>query len=85
MLIMQAFGDPFTGCLGEMLMNCLRIHAEVGLVVDGCIRDWPKIRQMGVPVWATGLTPQFATQGGLLPGGTGFPWPAAEPSCSQGT
>ena len=72
-LVVQAFGDPFTGCLGEMLVNYLRIRGGLGLVVDGCIRDWPKIRQMGVPVWATGLTPQFATQGGLLPWGYRVP------------
>jgi regulator of RNase E activity RraA len=66
-LVIQAFGDPYTGCIGEMLTNYLSTRGGVGIVVDGCIRDWPKIRQMGVPVWAVGVTPHFATQAGLMP------------------
>jgi regulator of RNase E activity RraA len=66
-LVVQAFGDPFTGCLGEMLIHYLSTRGGLGVVVDGCIRDWPRIREMGVPVWATGVTPHFATQAGLLP------------------
>jgi regulator of RNase E activity RraA len=66
-LVVQAFGDPYTGCIGEMLSNYLSIHGGLGIVVDGCVRDSPKIRQMGIPVWATGVTPHYATQAGLLP------------------
>jgi regulator of RNase E activity RraA len=66
-LVVQAFGDPYTGCLGEMLTGYLATRGGVGLLVDGCVRDWPKIREMGLPVWAAGVTPHFATQGGLLP------------------
>lgn len=66
-LVVQAFGDPYTGCLGEMLVNYLHKRGGVGVVVDGCIRDWPKVRLSGAPVWARGVTPHYATQAGLIP------------------
>jgi regulator of RNase E activity RraA len=72
-LVIQAFGDPFTGCVGEMLVNYLSTRGGLGVVVDGCVRDWPKIRAMGVPVWATGVTPHYASQAGLLPWGYNVP------------
>jgi regulator of RNase E activity RraA len=72
-LVIQAFGDLYTGCIGEMLGNYLVSRGGLGVVVDGCIRDWPKIREMGIPVWATGVTPHFATQAGLLPWGYKVP------------
>jgi len=66
-LVVQAFGDPFTGCFGEMLVEYFRSRDGAGIVVDGCVRDWPKLERMDVPIWAVGVTPQFASQGGLLP------------------
>jgi regulator of RNase E activity RraA len=72
-LVIQAFGDPYTGCIGEMLVNYLSTRGGLGVVVDGCIRDWPKIRKMSIPVWATGVTPNYATQAGLLPWGYHVP------------
>jgi regulator of RNase E activity RraA len=66
-LVVQAFGDPFTGCLGEMLTTYFQKRGGAGVVVDGCIRDWPKVREIGVPVWARGVTPHYATQAGLIP------------------
>jgi regulator of RNase E activity RraA len=72
-LVVQAFGDPFTGCLGEMLTSYLKTRGGLGVVVDGCIRDWPNIRQMGIPMWATGVTPNFASQAGLQPWGYNVP------------
>lgn len=66
-LVVQAFGDPFTGCFGEMLAKYFLTQGGLGIVVDGCVRDWPKLREMSLPIWAVGVTPHFATQGGLLP------------------
>lgn len=66
-LVVQAFGDPFTGCFGEMLVKYFRSRGGTGIVVDGCVRDWPRLEKMGLPIWAVGVTPHFASQGGLLP------------------
>jgi regulator of RNase E activity RraA len=77
-LVVQAFGDPYTGCMGDMLTTYFKGRGGIGIVVDGCIRDWPKVRQLGVPVWTRGFTPNYASQTHL------FPWAYNVPiACSQ--
>jgi regulator of RNase E activity RraA len=72
-LVVAAHGDPYTGTLGEMLITYLKGRGGVGAVVDGCVRDWPRVREIGLPVWATGLTPNYASQAGLFPWAHGVP------------
>jgi regulator of RNase E activity RraA len=77
-LVVQAYGDPHTGCLGEMLATYCKGRGGAGIVVDGCVRDWPKIREIGLPIWTTGVTPNYASQGSL------FPWAHNVPiACSR--
>lgn len=79
-LTIQAYGDPYTGCVGEMLTTYFKGRGGVGLVVDGCVRDWPKIQQIGVPLWTRGFTPNYASQSTL------FPWAYNVPiACSRVT
>lgn len=66
-LCIQAFGDPYTGCVGEMLTTYFGGRDGAALVVDGCIRDWPQIQKMDVPVWTRGFTPNYASQSRLFP------------------
>ncbi len=66
-LAVQAFGDPTTGCMGEMLLTYFHGRGGAGVVVDGCIRDWPHVQEIGVPVWTRGFTPNYASQAGLFP------------------
>jgi regulator of RNase E activity RraA len=66
-LVVQAYGDPATGCLGEMLISYLRHRGGVGLVVDGSIRDSPKLSNLDIGIWSRGVTPNFASQNGLYP------------------
>lgn len=72
-LVVQAFGDELTGCIGEMLTRYLRARGGAGIVVDGGVRDAPKLAAMGFPVWATSVTPHYATQGDLFPWGYHLP------------
>jgi regulator of RNase E activity RraA len=72
-LVVQAFADPYTGCFGEMLVNYLKNQGGAGLVVDGYIRDWPRVQKLEVPIWACGLTPHYASQAGLYPFGYNTP------------
>src|SRR6266511_1397925 len=77
-LAVQAFGDDYTGCMGEMLITYFKGRGGIGVVVDGCIRDWPRVREIGVPVWTRGFTPNYASQAGL------FPWAYNVPiACSR--
>ncbi|HNP73040.1 MAG TPA: ribonuclease activity regulator RraA [Kouleothrix sp.] len=77
-LAVQAFGDAYTGCMGEMLITYFKGRGGVGIVVDGCIRDWPRVREIGVPLWTRGFTPNYASQASL------FPWAYNVPiACSR--
>jgi regulator of RNase E activity RraA len=66
-LAIQAYGDPYTGCLGEMLITYFKGRGGAGIVVDGFIRDWPKVEKIGTPLWTRGNTPNYASQAGLYP------------------
>ena len=77
-LTVQAFGDPYTGCLGEMLTTYFKGRGGIGIVVDGCIRDWPHVQEIDIPLWTRGFTPNYASQSRL------FPWAYNVPiACSQ--
>lgn len=67
MLAVQAYGDLYTGCLGEMLVTYFKGRGGVGIVVDGCIRDWPRVQEIDVPLWTRGVTPNYASQATLYP------------------
>lgn len=66
-LAVQASGDPYTGCMGEMLITYFKGRGGIGIVVDGSIRDWPHVKEIGVPLWTRGFTPNYASQGTLFP------------------
>lgn len=77
-LAIQAFGDPYTGCLGEMLITYFKSRGGVGIVADGYIRDWPHVRDIQLPVWVRGFSPNYASQSTL------FPWAYNVPiACSR--
>jgi regulator of RNase E activity RraA len=66
-LVVQAFGDPYTGCMGDMLLTSFKGRGGLGVVVDGCIRDWPRVQTLHLPVWTRGFTPNYASQSTLYP------------------
>jgi len=66
-LAIQAYADPYTGCVGEMLTTYFGGRGGIGMVVDGCVRDWPKIQEIGLPMWTVGFTPNYASQTTLFP------------------
>ena len=47
-LVVDARGNMQTGCLGAMLMTSIHAKGTRGLVVDGCIRDLPAARELGL-------------------------------------
>ncbi|WP_127502830.1 ribonuclease activity regulator RraA [Actinoplanes solisilvae] len=78
-LVVQAYGSQFTGCLGDMLVRYFKKRGGAGIVVDGRIRDAPRVRELGVPIWCTGTTPHYASQSEL------FPWAYDVPVAVGGT
>ena len=59
-LVVDARGNMQTGCLGAMLMTSIHAKGTRGLVVDGCIRDLPEARDLGLPLFLRGATPHNA-------------------------
>ncbi len=77
-LTIQANADPYTGCLGEMLVTYFKGKGGIGIVVDGSIRDWPHVQEIDMPLWTRGFTPNYASQA------TQYPWAYNVPiACSQ--
>lgn len=66
-LVIQAYGSRFSGCVGDILARYFKRKGGVGIVVDGRIRDSGRIRELGLPVWSTGVTPHYASQSELFP------------------
>jgi regulator of RNase E activity RraA len=66
-LVVDARGNLQTGCLGEMLMTAIHAKGARGLVVDGCIRDLPQARHLGLPLFLRGSTPHNASHFEMYP------------------
>lgn len=66
-LTVQANADPYTGCFGEMLVSYFKERGGVALVVDGYIRDWPHVKDLNLPIWCRGFTPNYASQSDQFP------------------
>lgn len=78
-LVIQAYGSRFSGCIGDILASYFARKGGAGIVVDGRIRDAGRIRDLGIPVWSTGTTPHYASQSEL------FPWAYDVPVAVGGT
>ena len=67
MVVVDARADMRSGVFGEMMMTYFQGRGGAGMVIDGCLRDWPNIGKLGVPLWIRGVTPNFHTQTDLMP------------------
>ena len=59
-LVVDSRGNMQTGCLGDMLMTAIHAKGCGGLVVDGCVRDTPGAKKLGLPLFLKGATPHNA-------------------------
>lgn len=83
-LVIQAYGSRFSGCIGDILARYFARKGGAGIVVDGRIRDSGKIRELGIPVWSTGTTPHYASQSELTPWGYDVPVAVGGSLCMPG-
>lgn len=57
-IVVDAGGSPMNGVLGDLVSTKARHRGIAGFVVDGLVRDLPRIRDLGdFPVFARGTTP----------------------------
>ena len=66
-LVVDCRGNLQTGCLGEMLMTGIHAKGTKGLVVDGCIRDMPYAKDIGLPLFLQSTTPHNAGHFEMFP------------------
>lgn len=66
-VVVDARGDMGSGVFGEMMLTYFKGRGGIGAVIDGCVRDWPHVRQLDLALWLRGVTPNFHTQTGLMP------------------
>ncbi len=71
-VIVAATGG-YAGCAitGDLVLGMARNCGAVGFVTDGCVRDLPGIRMVGLPCYCIGVTPNSPARSG--PGTIGFP------------
>ena len=60
-------GDLSSGVFGEMMLTFFKGRGGVGVVVDGCIRDFPHAQNLDLGLWLRGVTPNFHTQTNIVP------------------
>jgi regulator of RNase E activity RraA len=67
MVVVDARGDMNSGIFGDMMSTYFKGRKGAGIVIDGCVRDWPKIKPLDIAIWVRGVTPNFHTQTALMP------------------
>jgi regulator of RNase E activity RraA len=66
-VVVDARGDLHSGVFGEMMLTFFKGRGGAGLVIDGVLRDWPNVKDLGLGLWIRGLSPNFHTQTDLMP------------------
>lgn len=58
--------SPQNGIWGELLSTAAKMRGGCGAIIDGLIRDTPKIKAMGFPVYCTGFKPVDSKGRGIV-------------------
>jgi regulator of RNase E activity RraA len=58
-VVVDARGDLSSGVFGDMMLTYFKGRGGAGVVIDGCIRDYPKAQRLGLGLWLRGVTPNF--------------------------
>jgi regulator of RNase E activity RraA len=66
-VVVDARGDMGSGVFGEMMLTYFAGRGGVGVVVDGCIRDFSRAKDLGLGLWLRGTTPNFHSQTDIFP------------------
>lgn len=66
-VVVDARGDLGSGVFGEMMLTYFKGRGGLGVVIDGCIRDFPHAKNLGLGLWLKGTTPNYHTQVAIFP------------------
>ena len=77
-VVVDARGHLGSGVFGEMMLTYFMGRGGLGVVIDGCIRDYPKAKDLGIGLWLRGVTPNFHTQTDIVPFAVNVPIACAD-------
>ena len=80
----DARGQKGSGVIGDMMLNYFKGRGGIGVVIDGCIRDFPKAKNLGLGLWLRGVTPNFHTQTDIFPYAVNVPIACADTYVAPG-
>lgn len=67
-VVVDARGSMSSGVFGDMMLTYFAGKGGAGVVIDGCIRDWPRVQELkSLGFWMKGTTPNFHTQTDIFP------------------
>lgn len=66
-VVVDARGDMASGIFGDMMLTYFKGLKGAGVVIDGCVRDWGKVKGLDLALWLRGVTPNYHTQTALMP------------------
>lgn len=72
-VVVDARGSMASGVFGEMMLTSFKAQGGQGLVIDGCIRDFPEVQKLDLGLWLRGVTPNFHTQTDIFPHAVNVP------------
>jgi regulator of RNase E activity RraA len=72
-VVVDARGDMTSGVFGEMMLTYFKGRGGIGVVIDGCIRDFPHAKELGLGLWLKGTTPNFHVQTNIFPHAVNVP------------
>ncbi|MDW4498467.1 ribonuclease activity regulator RraA [Sulfitobacter sp. D35] len=72
-VVVDARGKMDSGVFGEMMMTYLKGRGGEGVIIDGCLRDWPNIQTIDIGCWIRGVTPNYHTQRSIFPHAVNVP------------
>lgn len=55
-IVVDTSGLPRNACVGDMIGNKAKHLGVAGFIIDGLVRDLDGLREIGLPVYATGIT-----------------------------
>ena len=72
-VVVDARGSMASGVFGEMMLTSYQAGGGEGVVIDGCIRDFPEVQKLDLGLWLRGVTPNFHTQTDIFPHAVNVP------------
>ena len=72
-IVVDARGSMTSGVFGEMMLTSFKAQGGEGIVIDGCIRDFPEVQKLDLGLWLRGVTPNFHTQTDIFPHAVNVP------------